>query len=405
MGWRMIGNPFGWIQQQLMTLLTGWGLSQAWAAAVLSLVGAVILATVLLVSTFFLIWAERKLLARMQDRLGPNRVGPWGVFQTVADLVKLLGKEIVTPAGVDRFIYYLAPLLVVMSVVGIWAVIPLAPGVQGTALDVGVLYVVAVGAIGELGILMAGYSSNNKYALLGAFRAVAQLVSYEVPMVLVLLVPTILAGSMNLEVIVQQQSPMWFVLVAPLACLIFLITSLAENGRAPFDLLEAESELVAGFNTEYSALAFGMFYVAEFLHAFTAGAVIATLFLGGWRGPGAETYPILGFVYFLAKTLVMWFLSLWVRGTVPRIRIDQMLAFNWKVLTPLALAVLTTTALADKLALELGGNRLLTNLGANLVVALVTLAALRAYARAQRSKEESQRIGGLVTAAPVSRHH
>jgi NADH-quinone oxidoreductase subunit H len=400
----MIGNPFGWIQQQLMTLLTGWGLSEAWAAAVVSLMGAAILAAVLMFSTFFLIWGERKLLARMQDRLGPNRIGPWGVFQTVADFVKLLGKEIVTPAGVDRFIYYLAPLLVVMSVIGIWAVMPLAPGVYGTDLDVGILYVVGIGAIGELGILMAGYSSNNKFAMLGAFRAVAQLVSYEVPMVLILLVPTILAGSMNLETIVRQQSPLWFVIVAPLAALVFLITSIAENGRAPFDLLEAESELVAGFNTEYSALAFGMFYVAEFLHAFTAGAVITTLFLGGWRGPGAEAYPILGFIYFLIKTLVVWFLGVWIRGTVPRIRIDQLLGFNWKLLTPLALGILTMTALADKLALELGWNRLVANLGANLIVALVTIMALRAFARSQRKQQELRRAAVLGTAAASSHH-
>lgn len=400
----MIGNPFGWIQQQLMTLLTGWGLSEAWAAAVVSLMGAAILAAVLMFSTFFLIWGERKLLARMQDRLGPNRIGPWGIFQTVADFVKLLGKEIVTPAGVDRFIYYLAPLLVVMSVIGIWAVIPLAPGVYGTDLDVGILYVVGIGAIGELGILMAGYSSNNKFAMLGAFRAVAQLVSYEVPMVLILLVPTILAGSMNLETIVRQQSPLWFVIVAPLAALVFLITSIAENGRAPFDLLEAESELVAGFNTEYSALAFGMFYVAEFLHAFTAGAVITTLFLGGWRGPGAEAYPILGFIYFLIKTLVVWFLGVWIRGTVPRIRIDQLLGFNWKLLTPLALGILTMTALADKLALELGWNRLVANLGANLIVALVTIMALRAFARSQRKQQELRRAAVLGTAAASSHH-
>jgi NADH-quinone oxidoreductase subunit H len=398
----MIGNPFGWIQQQLTTLLMSWGMPEAWAATVVLLLGAVILATVLLVSTFFLIWMERKLLARMQDRLGPNRVGPWGVFQTVADFVKLLGKEIVTPAGVDLVVYYLAPVLVVMSVIGIWAVIPLAPGVHGTSLDVGVLYVVAIGAIGELGILMAGYASNNKFALLGAFRAVAQLVSYEVPMVLVLLVPTILAGSMDLETIVRQQTPVWNVVMAPLAALVFLICSIAENGRAPFDLLEAESELVAGFNTEYSALAFGMFYVAEFLHALTAGAVVATLFLGGWRGPGAEAYPILGFFYFLMKTMVIWFIGLWVRGTVPRIRIDQMLGFNWKLLTPLALGILTMTAIADKLALELGGSRLAASLAVNLLIAIVTLLALRAYARLERRREDMrrERVLGMAASSP-----
>ena len=341
----MIADPFAWLYDQLTALLLSLGMTAVWAQTTLRFLGAAVLATVLLVLTFFLIWGERKLLARIQDRLGPNRVGPWGMFQTVADFVKLIGKEIIIPTRADKAVYLLAPLLVVLSVIGIWAVIPLAPGVVGTDLEVGVLYIVAIGAVGTLGIMMAGWSSNNKYALIGAFRSVAQLVSYEVPMVLVLLVPVILASSMSLVGIVEAQAGMWFVVLAPVAALVYLVTSIAENGRAPFDLLEGESEIVAGFNIEYSALAFGMFFVAEFLHSLTIGAVVATLFLGGWSGPGAEAYPLLGFIYFLLKTLLVWLVIVWIRGTLPRFRYDQLMAFGWKFLLPVGLLNVLATSL------------------------------------------------------------
>ncbi len=396
----MIRDPFAWVYDQLTALLLSLGMTADWAQTTLRFLGAAVLATILLVSTFFLIWGERKLLARFQDRLGPNRIGPWGIFQTVADFVKLIGKEIIIPTHADKVVYLLAPLLVVLSVVGIWGVIPLAPGVVGSNLEVGTLYIVAIGAIGTLGIMMAGWSSNNKYALLGAFRSVAQLVSYEVPMVLVLLVPVILASSMSLVDIVDAQAGMWFIVMAPVAALLFLVTSIAENGRAPFDLLEAESELVAGFNIEYSALAFGMFFVAEFLHSFTIGAVVATLFLGGWNGPGAEAYPVLGFFYFLIKTLAIWFMIIWIRGTLPRIRIDQMLSFTWKFLTPVALGILMLTALVDKLAVAAGWSRVPVLLLANLLALGLTLLAVRAYALHQRRKDRAQAApNGTVSAA------
>jgi NADH-quinone oxidoreductase subunit H len=212
---------------------------------------------------------------------------------------------------------------------------------------VGVLYIVAVGAAGTLSIIMAGWSSNNKYALLGAFRAVAQMVSYEVPMVLALLVPVLLGQTMGINSLVASQH-VWYIVMAPIAALIFFISSMAETGRAPFDLLEAESELVAGFQTEYSGLKFGMFYVGEFIHAFTISALTATFFLGGWRGPGSETYPILGMVYFFIKSFIMYFVVAWIRISLPRLRIDQMLNFNWKFLTPIALVLLIATAVVEK---------------------------------------------------------
>jgi NADH-quinone oxidoreductase subunit H len=275
-----------------------------------------------------------------------------------------------------------------MSVIGLWAVIPLAPRLIGSDINVGVLYIVSVGAIGTLSIMMAGWASNNKYALLGAFRTVAQLVSYEVPMVLALLVPTLLAGSMGMSAIVEAQADAPYVVLAPLAALIFFISSMAEAGKAPFDLLEAESEIVAGYNIEYGGLKFGMFYLGEFFHGFTIAALTAVLFLGGWQGPLAEEYPLLGLIYFLAKTAVVYFGVMWVRFSFPRLRIDQLNAFNWKFLTPLSLAVVVVTAVADKWAAQAGLSRAGALLGANLLLVLATLWLISTYARSTRRRLE-----------------
>ena len=336
--------------------------------------------------TVFLIWVERKWGGRFQDRLGPNRVGPWGIFQTVADMLKIFTKEYITPAGADKIPYNLAPILAVAAVLGIWAVIPLSSTVYGVNINVGVLYIMAIGALGELGVILAGLGSNNKYALLGGFRAVAQLISYEVPMVLALLVPVMFAGSMGMNDIVGAQK-VWFIVLAPVAALVFFIASIAENGRAPFDLMEADSELVAGFNIEYSGLKFGMFYVADFLHAFTSAIVFSTFFLGGWQGPGAEQYPILGFVYLLIKTVLVYFLLLALRFSLPRLRIDQMMALNWKLLTPLAIASILVTAVVDKLAPSgLGLIRIGMLLVANVILYFVADRLLTLYTRAKKKE-------------------
>ncbi|MBT7080766.1 MAG: NADH-quinone oxidoreductase subunit H, partial [Chloroflexi bacterium] len=298
-----MGDPINLISQWFNDLLLGWGLGEKLVAVLSLFVGAAILVTASLLTVVVLIWVERKIAGRLQDRIGPNRAGPFGLLQPIADIIKIFTKEITTPDGADKVAFNIAPVLAIASVLLIWAVIPMAATVVGSDINVGVLYIVAVGSLGIVAILMAGWSSNNKFALLGAFRAVAQMVSYEVPMVLTLLIPVLLARSMGINDIVQAQST-WFIVIAPLAGLIFLITSMAEVGRAPFDLIEAESEIVAGFHVEYSGMAFGMFYVSEFLHVWTIGALIATLFLGGWRGPGAETWPILGLFYFYIKTFV-----------------------------------------------------------------------------------------------------
>ncbi len=377
-------DPVGVIAGWLGGLLRGWGLSAGLVHVILTLIGVVAVASFGLLLVIFLIWLERKVAARIQDRLGPNRAGPFGLLQTIADVIKLLTKEVVTPAGADKFLYDLAPILSVASVLLLWAVIPFADKMLGTDLNVGVLYLVAVGAFGTLAIILAGWSSNNKYALLGAFRTVAQLVSYEVPMVIALLVPVILARSMGVGEIVRAQS-VWYVVYAPLAALIFFITSVAEVGRTPFDLLEAESEIVAGFHIEYSGMKFAMFFAGEFLHAFTISALTATLFLGGWRGMGASDFPLLGFLWFILKTFAVYFVVMWIRSTLPRVRIDHMLAFNWKFLTPLSLTVLMVTAVVDKaVAGATDGQRALAHLAANLVIAWATLAILRRKGRRER---------------------
>jgi len=341
-------DPVGFLAEWLRGLLSTWGIPDVWITFMLFLVGAGLLATGAMVLVVFLIWGERKVIGRVQDRFGPNRVGPWGIFQTFADLLKIFTKEYITPTGVDIVSYNLAPILAVASVLMVWAVIPFSITFYGTDFNAAVLYIMAVGSIGEVGVVMAGWGSNNKYAMLAAFRAVAQLISYEVPMVLSLVLPVMFAGSMSLVGIVQSQ-PVWNIFLAPLGAIVFLISSIAEVGRAPFDLTESESELVAGFNIEYSGLKFGMFYVADFLHAFTISLLFATFFLGGWQGPGAAQFPFLGFVYYVLKTGCVYFLTVLMRAALPRFRIDQMMDLNWKFLTPLSLVLVMLSALVYKI--------------------------------------------------------
>jgi NADH-quinone oxidoreductase subunit H len=276
------------------------------------------------------------------------------------------------------------------TVLMLWAVIPLAPTLIGADINVGVLYFVAIGAIGTLGLIMAGWGSNNKYALLGALRTVAVAISYEVPMVVALLLPVLLARSMSLQDIVNAQS-LWYILAAPLAALIFLISAIAELGRAPFDLAEAESEIVAGFHIEYTGMKFGLFYAGELLHAVTMGALFATFFLGGWRGPFVEQAPILGPIYLLLKALFMYWVIMWVKYSLPRIRIDHMLDFNWKLMTPLALVLVMATAVLDKILFALGVtvgglNYTFWMLVMNIGIAWGTMALLNKYARSQRQR-------------------
>jgi len=372
---------------------------QAWVNFVSDVIGVVIISTFCLLIVIFLIWLERKVIARMQDRIGPNRVGGrYGLLQTVADVIKLLIKEDITPAGADKLAYWLAPFLTVIAALLIWAVMPFAPGVIGVDLDIGVFYVLAISSASVVALLLAGWGSNNKYALLGAFRAVAQLVSYEVPMILSLLVPILLARSMSTVDIVEAQT-VPFIFVVPLAAVIFMISALAETGRTPFDLLEAESEIVSGFHVEYGGMKFGMFFLAEFISTLFMSGFFTTMFLGGYRLFGLENLVIgdgwaigrlLGLIIFFVKMFAVYFLFIWIRATWPRVRVDQILNFNWKFLVPLSLVLILAIAVLDKVIPADAGiyARSSILLLANLLIAMFAIEIMRTVARRKR-KESS----------------
>ncbi|KAB2905893.1 MAG: NADH-quinone oxidoreductase subunit NuoH [Anaerolineae bacterium] len=388
-------------------LLTDAGLSKDFATFLTHLITAGAVATVFLLVPIFTIWLERKVSARMQDRLGPNRVGPYGLLQTIADVLKLMTKEAITPANADKVVFFIAPILMVMSVVLIVAVIPYGENFAPTDLSIGVLYVIAISSLGTIAILMAGWGSNNKYALLGAFRVMAQLVSYEVPMVLALLVPVMLAGTMRMNGIIEAQDSIWFIFVVPVSALIFFVSATAEVGRQPFDLLEAESEIVAGFNIEYGGMQFAMLYLGEWLHAVLICVITAILFLGGWDGPGAKDalltlpiidleLPVLGIFYLAAKSFLIYFLHMWVRFTVPRLRIDHLMGFNWKFLVPVGVFNLLVVAFAWKIMPEpdsssLGDElpRALVVLASNVLFVMLIFFVIRDYARRERAKVEA----------------
>lgn len=380
-----------WLENLLLSL----GLAESFVSFLMATLGVLTIMIFVLVLDVFLVWVERKVVARFQGRLGPNRLGPFGIIQPFADIIKLLIKEDITPIGADRILFNLAPPFAMAAVLLIWAVIPFSDGLLGADINVGVLYIVGVGAIGTLSIILAGWASNNKYSLLGAFRTVAQMIAYEVPMVIVLLVPVLLAGSMNVSEIVDSQG-VWYIFIAPLAAIILLITAIAEIGRTPFDLLEAESEIVAGFHIEYTGMKFGLFYAAELLHALTVGALFATLFLGGWRGPYADQFPILGVFYLFLKAFLIYYVIMWIKYTLPRIRIDHMLNFNWKFLTPLALTLLMVTAITDKIIDQYFVNVTLAlyvgiMLVANVFIAWIVLAIVRKYAQSTRKRVGDER--------------
>ncbi|MGA9399079.1 MAG: NADH-quinone oxidoreductase subunit NuoH [Anaerolineaceae bacterium] len=402
-------DPYLFLVNWLHGLLVGWGLPDATASFILMFAGAFVLAMGAMLFVLGLIWFERKLIGRFQDRFGPNRVGPWGIIQPLADMLKIFTKEHITPAGVDPLPYNLGPVLAVAAVLAIWAVLPFTLSLVGADLDVSLLYVVAIGGLGEIAVVLSGWGSNNKYALLAAFRSIAQLLSYEVPLVIALLVPVMLSGSLSLNRIVHEQG-VWYIALAPVAAFIFFIASIAEVGRSPFDLTEAESELVAGFNIEYSGLKFGMFYVADFLHAFTISLLFAVLFLGGWRGPYAEQYPLLGLLYFMLKAGVVYFINIWMRASFPRFRIDQMMAISWKLLTPLAIGAVILTAVIDKL-LQYGqllpnGDivRVMVMVGANLFLVLIAGAVINLQRRKQSLQEFPLAPGKGFAVRDVSIH-
>jgi NADH-quinone oxidoreductase subunit H len=296
---------------------------------------------------------ERKALARIQSRIGPNRAGPWGLLQPIADAVKLIFKEELTPANADKLLFTLAPIITVVPAVVITAVVPWAPPVTFLGhtltlyvadINVGVLYIMSVASIAVYGIVLSGWSSNNKYATLGGMRSSAQMVSYEISLGLSFISAILLAGSMRMLDIVEAQRSMWFGILQPVGLGIFLIATLAEVNRAPFDMPEAEQELTAGYHTEYSGMKFALLFMAEYVKMISISAIAATLFLGGYLGPFVDRFPLLGLVYYFIKIFILLFGMIWVRATLPRIRYDRLMEFGWKVLLPLSLAAIFITA-------------------------------------------------------------
>jgi NADH-quinone oxidoreductase subunit H len=326
----------------------------------------VIILVGVLTTVAYLVLLERKVQAWVQVRLGPMRVGPHGVLQPVADILKLIIKEDITPVRVDKVVYTLAPIIVMVPALIAFAVIPFGAGttIFGTAvplyvadINVGLLYIVSVASIGVYGIILGGWSSNSKYPLLASLRASAQLISYEVAVTMILVSMIVTAGSLSMVRIVeaQQQLGWWFLFIQPVAFVVFFIGGLAETNRAPFDLPEAESELVAGFHTEYSGMRFALFFLAEYANMIVVSCVATTLFLGGWLRPfpNVEWLSFLGFVpgwaWFLLKAFLFLYVFLWIRATLPRYRYDQLMRVGWKVLIPLAIANLIVTGVVKVL--------------------------------------------------------
>ncbi|OGO18665.1 MAG: NADH-quinone oxidoreductase subunit H [Chloroflexi bacterium RBG_16_48_8] len=305
---------------------------------------------------------ERRTLARVQIRIGPNRAGPWGILQPVADGIKLIFKEELIPYKADKLVFLLAPIITVVPALILLAVIPFGPEVSllgrsvtlGLAahVNVGVLYIMAISSIAVYGIALAGWSSNNKYALMGGLRAAAQMVSYELVLGLAFVGPILLADSMSVGDIVNAQNPVWFIFLQPVGFLLFMIGSIAEVNRSPFDMPEAEQELTAGYHAEYSGMKFALFFMAEYGKMIVVSFITASLFLGGYLGPYVDTLPWLGPIYLFIKVVILLFVLVWLRATLPRIRYDRLMAFGWKILLPVALLNVVVTAV---LIVLLGG--------------------------------------------------
>ncbi|MGD8462317.1 MAG: NADH-quinone oxidoreductase subunit NuoH [Anaerolineae bacterium] len=375
-------------------VLAGWGLP-VWAVNLVSdIVGVLILVVIGIMAVLIFTPMERKVIARMQDRPGPNRVWPYGLLQALADAIKMLTKEDVTPRNADRALHMLAPLLVAVPALLVFAVLPWGPDVIGKDLNVGILYIVAIGAIHVLAVIIAGWGSNNKFALLGAFRVVNQLLAYEIPMVLCILAVVIFAKTMSTQGIVEAQTVPYFV-VMPVAGLIFLVCALAEANRSPVDLIEADSEVVAGYMVEYSGMKFAMFFIAEYVNMFAVSIVISTLFLGGYKFFGVEDLaPVLAPFIVFAKAVFVVFCMLWFRATFPRLRFDHLIGFAWKFLVPLALVNLLLGAFIVKLTDSVWGQAGLMLVG-NLILVGITILILNRVARDVREAPALKTIAAV----------
>ncbi|HHW60466.1 MAG TPA: NADH-quinone oxidoreductase subunit NuoH [Syntrophomonadaceae bacterium] len=326
------------IAQALVNWLMGLGLSAGWADFVLLIVQWLCIVMIVTINVIILIWLERKVSGFIQLRLGPNRLGPYGAFQTIADAIKLLTKEDIIPSRTDKWIFMTAPLFFIVVSVMLYAVIPMGDGMQVVDFNVGLLYFISIGSLSTICLLMAGWGSNNKWSMLGAMRAVAQMISYEIPLAISLLGVVMIAGSLRLSDIVVAQGNIWFVLLQPIAFITYFIAATAELNRGPFDMPEAEQELTAGAYTEYTGMRWALFFLAEYTNLVAVSALCATMFFGGWQGPGLPSW-----LWIIIKTYLIMLVFMWMKWTFPRIRMDHLMSFSWKILLPVSLANLVLT--------------------------------------------------------------
>ena len=322
--------------------LTSWlvslGLSSWWADLILLILQWTSIVMIITLNVLILIWLERKVAGFMQERLGPNRLGPYGIFQTIADTLKLLTKEDIIPSQTDKLIFKTAPMFFIIVAVLLYAVIPMGKDMAVVDLNIGLFYFISVGSLSTICILMAGWGSNNKWSLLGAMRSVAQMISYEIPLAFSLLGVVMIAGSLNLSAIVAAQHNIWFILLQPVAFVTYFIAATAELNRGPFDMPEAEQELTAGAFTEYTGMRWALFFLAEYTNLVAVSALASTLFLGGWQGPWLPSW-----IWIIIKTYSVMLIFMWMKWTFPRIRMDHLMSFSWKVLIPISLVNIVLT--------------------------------------------------------------
>jgi NADH-quinone oxidoreductase subunit H len=341
-----------------------------------ALIGAIAILSFVGLGALINVWLERRIIGRIQVRRGPNRVGPWGLFQPVADAIKLIQKEVLQPRASDSKLFNLPPIIVFIPAMLTFAVFAWAPDMVYADLNVGVLYLLALSSITSLAIFMAGWASNNKYALLGAMRVIAMAISYEIPLVMALLAPVLFAGTMNIPDIVQWQRDhhVWLAFLLPVPVLIYAIAATAELNRTPADIAEAESEIVAGFHTEYSGMKFGLFYAVELINSLAVSGIMASLFFGGYALYGLEEW-IPAWLLFIGKIYFFYFGLIWLRGTLPRLRIDQLMSFAWKMLIPLALINVAIVAVEVFIwrYWELGNWIFVAYVAANLALAILAV--------------------------------
>jgi NADH-quinone oxidoreductase subunit H len=327
----------------LRGLMASLGFAPLLADLAMWLLSFIVVAALVVFNIIVILWVDRRVSGFFQERLGPNRVGPLGLLQSINDAAKLIGKESIMPAAVDKMVYKLAPIFIFTVTVILYGFLPYGKGMSPINMSAGLLFFVAISSTSTIAILMAGWGSNNKYSLLGGMRTVAQVISYEIPLAFSMVGVVMLSGSMNLGAISASQHRLWFVVLQPIAFFVFIVAALAELSRSPFDMTEAEQELIGGYHTEYSGMRFALFFMAEYANLFSIAALGATLFLGGWEGP-----ILPGYVWFIGKTWAMVVFILWIRWTLPRARLDKMMKFNWKVLIPLSILNIALTGIGIK---------------------------------------------------------